>query len=115
MRPRHAAWALAVVLLAALPAVVTSSYARHVVITALIFTFVALGLNLIFGYAGQHAFGHPVFFGVGAYASALLALEARWPVPLAIAGGAVVTAVIAAAVGYPCFRLRGIYFGVATF
>jgi O-antigen/teichoic acid export membrane protein len=45
------------------------------------FTFVALGLNVIFGYAGQHAFGHPVFFGVGAYASALLALETKWRSP----------------------------------
>src|SRR5574341_43516 len=107
MRPRHAAWALAVVLLAALPAVVTSSYARHVVITALIFTFVALGLNVIFGYAGQHAFGHPVFFGVGAYASALLALETKCPVALSVVAGAAVTTLIAAAVGYLCFRLRG--------
>ena len=114
MRERAAA-GLALVLLAALPAVVTGSYARHVVITALVFTFVALGLNLVFGYAGQHAFGHPVFFGVGAYASALLAVSAGWPVPLAIAGGAVLTALIAAAVGFPCFRLRGIYFGMATF
>jgi len=113
--PRRAAWTLAAVLLAALPAVVTSPYARHVVITALVFTFVALGLNLIFGYAGQHAFGHPMFFGVGAYASALLALEAKWPVALAIVAGAAITMMIAAAVGYPCFRLRGIYFGVATF
>ena len=112
---KRAAAALALVLLAALPAVVTGSYARHVVITALVFTFVALGLNLVFGYAGQHAFGHPVFFGVGAYASALLAVSADWPVPLAIAGGAVLTALIAAVVGYPCFRLRGIYFGMATF
>jgi branched-chain amino acid transport system permease protein len=98
-----------------LPAVVRSPYARHVVITALVFAFVALGLNLIFGYAGQHAFGHPVFFGVGAYASALLAVDAKWPVALAIVAGAAITTLVAAAVGYPCFRLRGIYFGVATF
>ena len=112
---RRAACTLAAVLLAALPVMVTSAYARHVVIAALIFAFAALGLNVIFGYAGQHAFGHPVFFGVGAYASALLALEAKWPIALSIAAGAAITALIAAAVGYPCFRLRGIYFGVATF
>ncbi|MBI2492178.1 MAG: branched-chain amino acid ABC transporter permease, partial [Candidatus Rokubacteria bacterium] len=113
--PRRAAWLGAGALLAALPTVIVSPYARHVVITALIFAFVALGLNVIFGYAGQHAFGHPVFFGVGAYGSALLALDAGWPVAPAIVGGAVLTALVAAAVGYPCFRLRGIYFGVATF
>jgi branched-chain amino acid transport system ATP-binding protein/branched-chain amino acid transport system permease protein len=111
----QARWGLAAVVLAALPVAVRSPYARHVVLIALIFAFVALGLNLIFGYAGQHAFGHPVFFGVGAYASALLAVQRGWPVGIAIVVGAIVTAIIAAAVGYPCFRLRGIYFGVATF
>ncbi|MBI1961982.1 MAG: branched-chain amino acid ABC transporter permease, partial [Candidatus Rokubacteria bacterium] len=54
--PRRAGWLVAGVLLAALPTVIVSPYARHVVITALIFAFVALGLNVIFGYAGQHAF-----------------------------------------------------------
>lgn len=112
---RAAAWITAFGLLAVLPAVVTNPYARHVLITALIFSFVALGLNVVFGYAGQHAFGQPVFFGVGAYASALLAMQAGWSLPLAIAGGALLTALIAGAVGYPCFRLRGIYFGIATF
>jgi branched-chain amino acid transport system permease protein len=111
----QARWGLAAVALAALPVVVRSPYARHVILIALIFAFVALGLNLIFGYAGQHAFGHPVFFGVGAYASALFAVQTGWPVGLAVIVGAIVTAIIAAAVGYPCFRLRGIYFGVATF
>ncbi|OGL14115.1 MAG: hypothetical protein A3F92_12290 [Candidatus Rokubacteria bacterium RIFCSPLOWO2_12_FULL_71_22] len=102
-------------LLLLLPAVVVNPYARHVVITALLFGFAALGLNVVFGYAGQHAFGHPVLFGVGAYASAILSMSAGWPVPAAVVAGALLTMLVAAAVGYPCFRLRGIYFGVATF
>jgi branched-chain amino acid transport system permease protein len=105
----------ALVALALLPLVVVNPYARHVLLVALMFGFVALGLNLVFGYAGQHAFGHPVFFGVGAYASALLAMRAGWPIPLAVPGAGVVTAVIALAVAYPSFRLRGIYFGMVTF
>jgi branched-chain amino acid transport system permease protein len=113
--PRGGLWAVALIALASVPAVVTNPYARHVVLIALMFSFVALGLNVIFGIAGQHAFGHPVFFGVGAYASALLAVSAGWPVIPAMLGSVLVTAVLAVAVGYPCFRLRGIYFGVATF
>ncbi len=111
----RAAWGAAFVALIALPAVVVNPYARHVLLVALMFSFVALGLNVVLGYAGQHAFGHPVFFGVGAYASALLSVRAGWPVLAALAGGAAVTTLIALAVGYPCFRLRGIYFGMATF
>jgi branched-chain amino acid transport system permease protein len=102
-------------LLLVLPVVVVNPYARHVVITALLFAFAALGLNVVFGYAGQHAFGHPVLFGVGAYASAILSMSAGWPVTVAVVAAGLVTALVAAAIGYPCFRLRGIYFGVATF
>jgi branched-chain amino acid transport system permease protein len=109
------AWGGAFGALVALPAVVVNPYARHVLLVALMFSFVALGLNVVLGYAGQHAFGHPVFFGVGAYASALLSVRAGWPVLAALAGGAALTTLIALAVGYPCFRLRGIYFGMATF
>jgi branched-chain amino acid transport system permease protein len=111
----RAAWGGAFVVLVALPAVVVNPYARHVLLVALMFSFVALGLNVVLGYAGQHAFGHPVFFGVGAYASALLSVRSGWPVLAALAGGAALTTLIALAVGYPCFRLRGIYFGMATF
>jgi len=111
----RAAWGGAFVALIALPTVVVNPYARHVLLVALMFSFVALGLNVVLGYAGQHAFGHPVFFGVGAYASALLSVRAGWPVLAALAGGAAVTTLIALAVGWPCFRLRGIYFGMATF
>lgn len=113
--PRAGWVTAAAVLTAGAPLVLANAYARHVVITALLFSFPAIGLNLVFGYAGQHAFGHPVFFGVGAYASALLAMRAGWPVPGAIGGAVVVSSMVAAVVGYPCFRLRGIYFGVATF
>ena len=112
---RRAAWGGAFVALIALPTVVVNPYARHVLLVALMFSFVALGLNVVLGYAGQHAFGHPVFFGVGAYASALLSVRSEWPVLAALAGGTAVTTLIALAVGYPCFRLRGIYFGMATF
>jgi branched-chain amino acid transport system permease protein len=108
-------WTVALLVLAALPLVLTNPYARHVLLIAVMFSFVALGLNLVFGYAGQHAFGHPVFFGVGAYASALFAVSAGWPVPVALVAGAIATAIVALAVAYPSFRLRGIYFGVVTF
>jgi branched-chain amino acid transport system permease protein len=110
----RALWAAGFILVAALPLVVTNPYGRHVLIVSLIFAFVTLGLNLVFGYAGQHAFGHPVFFGVGAYAAALLAVDAGWPAALTIPASAVAAALAAAAVAYPSFRLRGIYFGMTT-
>ena len=105
------AWLLA---LAVLPSLMPNPYVQYVVNLSLILAFATIGLNVVFGYAGQHAFGHPVFFGVGAYASALLATDAAWPVGLAIPAGAIVTGALSALIGFPSFRLRGIYFGVAT-
>jgi branched-chain amino acid transport system permease protein len=105
------AWLFA---LAVLPSLMPNPYVQYVVNLSLILAFATIGLNVVFGYAGQHAFGHPVFFGVGAYASALLATDAAWPVGLAIPAGAIVTGALSALIGFPSFRLRGIYFGVAT-
>lgn len=105
----------AFVALAVLPLFSGSDYLETVIINAVLFAFVTTGMNLIFGFAGQPAFGHPVFFGVGAYASALLALKAGLPVPFAIALGALITAAISPFIAVPCLRLRGLYFGMATF
>jgi branched-chain amino acid transport system permease protein len=111
---RAATWLAWLLALAALPALMPNPYVQYVVNSALILAFATIGLNIIFGYAGQHAFGFPVFFGVGAYASALLSIDAALPVGLAIPAGALVAGGISALIGFPSFRLRGIYFGVAT-
>jgi branched-chain amino acid transport system ATP-binding protein/branched-chain amino acid transport system permease protein len=105
----------AFVALAVLPLFSGSDYLQSVIIGAVLFAFVTTGMNLIFGFAGQPAFGHPVFFGVGAYASALLALRAGLPVAGAIPLAAAAAAILSAFVAVPCLRLRGLYFGMATF
>ena len=107
-------WIVGFALLALAPVLITNPYGRDVMILALVFGFVTLGLNLVFGYAGQPAFGHPVFFGIGAYASTLLSVDGHWPVALSIAAGALIAGVLSVVVAYPCYRLRGIYFGMAT-
>ena len=111
---KRAVWIVGFALLALAPALITNPYGRDVMILALVFGFVTLGLNLVFGYAGQPAFGHPVFFGIGAYASTLLSVDGHWPVVLSIAAGALIAGVLSVVVAYPCYRLRGIYFGMAT-
>ena len=107
-------WLTWLLVLAFVPSLIPNSYVQYVINISLILAFATIGLNVVFGFAGQHAFGHPVFFGVGAYASALLAVDAGLPPALAIPLGAVITGGISALVGLPSFRLRGVYFGVAT-
>ena len=82
----------------------------------------AMSFNLLYGYMGQISFGHAAFFGVGAYATAMLftALKATAPhigVPqffLALAVGPPVAALAALIVGFFCVRLTGIYFAMLT-
>ncbi len=73
----------------------------------------ALGLNILVGFTGQISIGHAAFFGFGAFASALLA-EHHVPVPLAIWGAGLMTAVVGLVFGAPAARLKGLYLAIAT-
>ncbi|HMD01930.1 MAG TPA: branched-chain amino acid ABC transporter permease [Candidatus Baltobacteraceae bacterium] len=91
-----------------------NGYYENLVRGILMFATMAMGWNLIGGYAGYVSFGNVVFFGLGTYASAFLALHGVNNVWLAIPLAMVVAALFAAVVGTPILRLRGHYFGIAT-
>lgn len=97
-----------------LPFVFQAAYTRHILVMAVIYTFSAMGLNVIFGFAGQTAFGQPAFFALGAYISSLLALKLGFPFWLCLLGTMVLSAGFGFVIGYPCLQLRGIYFGITT-
>jgi branched-chain amino acid transport system permease protein len=105
--------ALAVVLAVALPLLVNQSYFTHVLTVAAIYCILAMGLQLIIGYAGQLSIGHAAFFGAGAYGSAVLAVDVGLPVFVAMLGGAIVAGLLGAAIA-PISRLKGNYLAVAT-
>ena len=86
--------------------VVGASAGLHVIL--------AVGLNLLMGYAGQISLGHAAFFGMGAYASAILTTRFGWPSLLALAAGLAVTGAIAWLLARPILRLRGHYLAMAT-
>jgi branched-chain amino acid transport system permease protein len=103
----------AAIVLAVYPLLFTTTFAQHVGILAMTFATTAVGWNVLGGYTGQVSFGNAVFFGAGAYTTAL-GVRAGWSPWASIALGAVVAAVIAIAIGVPCFRLRSHYFAIAT-
>jgi branched-chain amino acid transport system permease protein len=75
----------------------------------------ALSWNIIGGYAGYISFGQVAFFGIGAYATALLMQPSRhWNFFLTLPVGAAAAALLALVVGWPSLRLRGAYFAIAT-
>jgi branched-chain amino acid transport system permease protein len=74
----------------------------------------SIGWNVIGGYAGQVSFGNAAFFGVGAYTTAVLLVNFSVNPWLGMLAGCVLSVCLAVVVGYPCFRLRGHYFAIAT-
>jgi branched-chain amino acid transport system permease protein len=72
-----------------------------------------LSLNFVVGHSGQFHLSHVAFFGTGAYVSAILAKAGLSPwLCLPCAMGAV--AMLAAMIGLPVTRLKGLYLAVAT-
>ncbi len=89
-------------------------YVMYLVSLGLIYAIVALGLNLLFGYAGQFSLGHAGFFAIGAYASAILTARMGVPFLWAFLAAGLFTAAIGFLLGLPALRLTGPYLAVAT-
>jgi branched-chain amino acid transport system permease protein len=100
--------------LAALAPLGVNGYGVYVLTLTEIFAIVALGLNLLTGYAGQISLCHAAFFGVGAYATAILTQKAGVPFLLSLVIGALVTAAIGALAAVPAMRLKNLYLAIAT-
>jgi branched-chain amino acid transport system permease protein len=107
--------ALALLALAALlPAVASSEYvllAASMIVTAL----VAVSFNLLFGYTGMFSFGQAAFYGLGAYATALLMSEASLGFYLALGGAVLVAVAVAAVSGAVLVRMEPVAFVMLTF
>jgi branched-chain amino acid transport system permease protein len=74
----------------------------------------AMSLDLIMGYTGMVSFGHAAYFGLGAYASALILLHFAQPIPVALVAGALLAGAVAVPVGWFSTRATGIYFAMLT-
>ena len=105
------AWAVGVFVL---PIVHPDPYVLRVAAMTCIFAILAASWDLLAGYAGQVNFGHALFFGAGAYGSALASLRLGLPAWPSVAVGTVVATAAGAAVGALCLRLRGSYLSLAT-
>ena len=103
---------LAVILIAGL--FIQNTYYLQILTFIGINTLLALGLNMLMGYAGQVSLGHAAFYGIGAYTTAILSGTfgiSPW-LALGCATGAAV--LIAFVVGLPTLKLSGYYLGMGT-
>ena len=90
------------------------AYAAVILTNALLYTILALGLNIVVGYAGLLDLGYAAFFAVGAYTVGILTVKFGWnfweTVPVAILAAVVAGIVI----GGPTLRLRSDYLAIVT-
>ena len=89
-------------------------YYETVGFLVLINAMLGVGCNVIGGWAGQFYFGPNVFFALGAYVAALLAIHLGVNAWIGLVAAAVASAAVCAVVTYPITRLRGHYFAIAT-
>lgn len=90
-------------------------YLLHILVIAGIYIILTLSLNLILGYTGLPALGHAAFSCVGAYVSALLALNYGISPWIGLLIGAVAASLVGGIIAFPSLRLKGDYLALATF
>ncbi|MCW5687280.1 MAG: branched-chain amino acid ABC transporter permease [Pseudolabrys sp.] len=108
--------ALVIAVLAAVPLLVQSNVVLNFLVVTLMIALAGQGWNILGGYGGQYSFGHAIFFGTGAYVTAILQVKYgvnAWP---AFGAGIVAGAAVGVVVGWLAFRagLRGSYFALVT-
>jgi len=95
-------------------ALASGEFWAFVGVAAGIYTILALGLQLQFGYAGLLNFGQVAFMAIGAYTMAILVVKEGWSTWLAAPLGVVAAAAAGLLLGVPALRLRADYFAIVT-
>ena len=112
--PRVYVTLIALSLLLLIPLGVGSPFVYHIFILLCSFAALATAWNIVGGFAGQLSLGHAVFYGIGSYAAILLLMRFQISPWIGMMVGAVLSTMVSAIVSYPCFRLRGPFFALAT-
>lgn len=110
---RSAVLGLGALVLAALP-FWGNDYHVTVAVNLCVTLILTLSLNLVVGYSGQFHLSHVAFFGTGAYVSAILTKQFGLSPWLCLIAAIAVSGVLAALIGAPVTRLKGLYLAVAT-
>ncbi|MHC1790194.1 branched-chain amino acid ABC transporter permease [Solidesulfovibrio sp.] len=106
--------ALFLALLLAVPYALPNEYYLSICILGSLNAVIAVGLNLLMGYAGQVSLGHAAFYGLGAYATAICTTRFGLPIPVGMAAGISLASLVAWIVAAPTLKLKGHYLAMAT-
>ena len=111
---KRAALIAVLALALSLPLFVRNSSQLNYAILVLMIAQAGVAWNILGGYAGQVSFGHAAFYGIGAYTSTQLLLVFGLSPWLGMIVGGLMAVAFALLIGWPCFRLKGHYFAIAT-
>ena len=117
---RLSGWFAGGAVLAAMPWLVGAAfpgqqrYILHILVFTGLFGALALSYDLVVGHVGSLSLAHPAFFGIGAYAAALLATQAGWPFLAGLGAASVCAGLAALLIGVPAFRLAEHSFAIGT-
>jgi branched-chain amino acid transport system permease protein len=109
-----APWIFILFILLPVPLLTTNLYQNHLIDIICINIILAVGLNIVKGFAGQVTVGHMGLYAIGAYSSAILSLNFGFPFWLALPAATIITGFAGVVVGIPSFRLEGPYLALAT-
>lgn len=96
------------------PLLIKDVYTQNLLFLTLLYAGLAQAWNILGGYCGQISLGHALYFGIGGYVSTMLYTQAGIPPTIGMFGGGIVAGIVALLVGWPCFRLSGHYYAIAT-
>ena len=96
------------------PLVLPGAFVVTLLIFVGIYVVVCTGLSLIFGFAGQLSLTQAAFYGIGAYASALITTRLAMPFWVGFLAAAALPAMVAFVIGVPILRLRHFYLAMST-
>ena len=107
-------WLIGLAILIPLPWLAANEYQHYLLNVICINVILAVGLNIVKGFAGQITVGHIALAAIGAYTSAVMAVKFGLPFWMALPIAVAVTGLAGIVVGIPSFRLEGAYLALAT-
>ena len=104
----------AALLIAAMPDIAGNEYALRFYTLMIIYMIIALGLNILVGYAGLVSLGQAGLYAIGAYTAAILATRAGFGLVPCLVLGMAIAGLFGVLLAYPTVRVRGVYLAVVT-
>lgn len=111
---KHFLIALMAFVLLAIAPLGLGGYETNVLMMVLFYVILAVGLDLVTGYAGQFSFATGAFYGLGAYTAAILTRDMNTSLWINLPAGAIVAGLFGLLLGIPALRLKGHFLAIVT-